>query len=151
MGLLFEVTLWNNGSHFGVDENILWPYAGLMVLWALLLFKILIPILKSLIGQQSPSYAESFLYSGYLLLILALFYRFIDLITKSYSGEDLVFFLYLYSFIKTSIEGVMVTVIVSIAWGWSLVYVEYKAKYILISIGVIICYVVSMIAWHSKD
>jgi hypothetical protein len=70
----------NVDSNLGEDEKIVGPYIGLMLLWLILLFKIMIPIVKSLL--RKPTTAESMLYCGYLILGLALFYRMIEIISK---------------------------------------------------------------------
>lgn len=47
-------------------------------------------------------------------------------------GEEVWALEILYSFLKYLVEGVMVTIIVSIAWGWSLTHLKHEPYYIII-------------------
>jgi hypothetical protein len=89
---------------------------------------------------------------GYLLLGLAIFYRFINIIIKQLNGEDIPVFLYLYSVIKNAVEGILVTMMIAISWGWSLTHIKFSWLFAGISGPIILLQVTAFMVWVlSKD
>lgn len=85
------------------------------------------------------------IYSGMILLGLAYFYRFLDLLLISNSGRGYGFLYILYVIIKNIVEGILVTLIISIAWGWSLTHLQHDQTYIIIGTLAAIANIVSLI------
>ena len=48
VGLDLDLLMWNNGSHFGEDENLLWGYVILVMVWIGFLVMFMKPIIQSL-------------------------------------------------------------------------------------------------------
>lgn len=105
-------------------------YAVLIVIWLVLLVKMFVPIVRST-DQVSFSWQQIFIYSGFLLMGIGYIYKFIDLILVYSQGFDTWYLHYFYKFIKYCVEGVMVTVITSIGWGWFLTHNKQQPYYII--------------------
>lgn len=113
--------MFNGNSYFGEDENFLAGYIVLIVIWGVLLIRMFLPVVNSF-NEKSLTWQQILIYSGFLMLGLGYFYRLIDLFLVYNFGEDSWYLNYLYKFLKYAVEGVLVTVIASIGWGWSLTH-----------------------------
>ena len=114
----------NNGSHFGADEEYFTTgYLLVIAVWLLLLIFLFMPILKSV--SKSDDLTRLFLYGGFVILGLAYFYRFLDVLMVYYNGEGVDLLRVIYESIKHVVEGIIITMLVSIAWGWSLTHLRH--------------------------
>ena len=85
------------------------------------------------------------------MLGLAYFYRFLDLTLIYSSGRGYSILYYLYIFIKNVVEGFLVTLIISIAWGWSLTHLQHDQTYIIIGALAAICNIVCLILSNAAE
>lgn len=90
-------------------------------------------------------------YIGFIMLGLGYFYRFLNLIVAYYGSEELLFLEILYLIIKNIVEGILVTVIVSIAWGWSITHLRHDPTYILIGTVITLINIVCLILDGSAE
>lgn len=150
-GIDVDVVMMNNGSHFGEDEgSLIWAYGFLTVAWIVVLIGFFKHIVKSLKIDQ-PEWTRIFMYSGFILLGLAYFYRFLDLLMVSYNGKGVGFLYILYVVIKNVVEGILVTIIISIAWGWSLTHLKHDQTYVIIGTVSAIVNVVGLIIDNTAE
>ena len=120
----------NNDSHFGADEEyFVVGYLIMIVVWIGLLVTHFMPILKSV--SKSDDITRLCIYGGFVVLGLAYFYRFLDVLMMYYNGEGVDFLKVIYECIKHIVEGILITILVSIAWGWSLTHLRHEPYYII--------------------
>lgn len=152
MGTLdLEITIFNNDSHFGEDENYLLLCYTLMVAVSVTLsVKYFIPVVRNF-RRKGFSWAELFIYISFPLLFLSYFYRFLDLLMVYYYGEEVWFLAYIYTTLKYLVEGVLVTLIVCVAWGWSLVHLKHQTYYPIIGTVVGIINITAIILALGSD
>lgn len=150
-GVNFDFTFMNNGSHFGEDEGFLWPYIILFVLWlAILVLKLFMHMLSALLKFNTSS-SDVYLALGYLMIGFSFFYKLINIVTTLYAGEKIVFFDILHGVLKNLAEGVILTLLIAISWGWSMIHTNFQAKYKLIVIGTTLLNVTNVVLWHSME
>ena len=114
----------NAGSHFGEDEKLFPPYIIILIVWIALLIKYGVPIIKTF-SRRKPDITRILVYTAVIILGLSYFYRILHLIIYYNDGSGLVILDIFYIIIKNISEGIFVTVIVSIAWGWSIVHLKH--------------------------
>lgn len=142
--------MFNNDSHFGEDENFLISYLVLTVSWVGLMIRFFMPVVRS-ITRLSTGWAEIIMYCSFPVLGLSYFYRLLDEMLIWAYGEQFNFLVYLYMGFKIAIEGVMVTIIVSIAWGWSLTHLRHEPYYIIVGTVVAIINFIGVVLDSSAD
>lgn len=143
-----DITMLNNGSHFGEDQNFLMGYALLTIIWIGLIIRFFMPVANSL-STKNTTWTQILIYCGFLLLGLAYFYRLLDLTMIYNYGEQTYFLLFLYTAIKNVVEGYMVTIIVSIGWGWSLTHLKHEPYYVIVGAVVTIINLMAIILDNS--
>ena len=129
-GIEAKLRLMNGTSHFGEDEGLFVPYIVMVVIWLAVLIKFGMPIFRTF-AQKRPDTTRIVVYSAVMILGVAYFYRVLHLIVYYSDGKGLVILDIFYIVLKNSTEGVFVTVIISIAWGWSIVHLRHDQTYIL--------------------
>ena len=78
--------MYNNGSHFGADEEyFLIGYALLVILWIVLIFTHLKPILRSI--NKNDEITRLLMYGAFVVLGLGYLYRFLDVVLVYYNGD----------------------------------------------------------------
>lgn len=85
--------------------------------------RLVLPIFKSA-AAVSTTIQQIFIYSGFVVLGVAYFYRLIDLVLVYFVGREIWYLVWIYKLFKYAVEGVLVTVITSIGWGWSLTHMK---------------------------
>ena len=122
--------MWNNGNHFGADEEyFLIGYIVLVIMWLGLIFTHFKPIAKAV--QVTDDWTRLLVYGGFICLGVAYLYRFLDVLMISYDGSGISFLSILYECIKQVVMGIVTTVFVAIAWGWSLTHLRHDPYYII--------------------
>lgn len=73
----------------------------------------------------------------------------------SYNGEDIIFLFYLYACLKCIAESVLVTTLVAIAWGWSIIHLKHDSSYIIVGTSIFlvntICIVIEGISEDLEE
>lgn len=141
--------MYNNDSHFGEDEKLLVSYIILMTIAIVLAVRYFIPITK--MKHRGLSFVQICMYLSFPTLFLSYLYRLINLAMVNFYGEDVWFLVYLYTTLKYLVEGIMVTVIVSISWGWSLIHLKHQAYYSIIGVIVTIINLIGIILDINAD
>ena len=67
-----------------------------------------------------------------LALGIAFLYKFLHIIVYAYDGKGILFLDILSIIIKNIVEGIVGTIIISIAWGWSIVHLKHDQTYIIV-------------------
>lgn len=88
------------------------------------------------------------LFINYLILGLSFFYKIINLVVVVQVGESITFFNILHAILKNSCEGAIVTMLISVAWGWTIIHMNFQIKYQLIAVAVTLVNVVCAGLWH---
>ena len=140
----------NNGSHFGEDENFLPGYVILVIIWIGFLIFFMKPVIRSL-KNDKPEWLRVLIYSGMIILGLGYFYRFLDLVLTYKSGRGYTFLYFLYIVIKNIVEGFLSTLIICIAWGWSLTHLQHDQTYIIIGTLAAIFNVVGLVVSSAAE
>ena len=91
------------------------------------------------------------IYSGMIVLGLGYFYRFLDLLLIYKSGRGYTFLYILYVIIKNVVEGFLATLIISIAWGWSLTHLQHDQTYIIIGTLAAILNIVGLVISNAAE
>jgi hypothetical protein len=86
---VFSVT--NNGSHFGQNDQILYAYIVLFIIWGLLIIKFSFPI-ASLLSFNNPDGLKLTIFGGLGLIGGAYIYRLIHLILYNLDGSGIYIF-----------------------------------------------------------
>ncbi len=116
----------------------------MLVIWALLVIKFAIPI-GSLLSLQNPNMLRLIIFGGLIVLGAAYLYRIIHLVIYNLDGNGIYVFELIYIVLKNLGEAVITTVIVSVAWGWSIVHLNTSQSYIIIGVLTAIVNIVSII------
>lgn len=66
------------------------------------------------------------------MLGLSYFYQALNMVLVYYNGEEISVLIYLHATLKNIAEAIIVTTLVSIAWGWSLTHLKHDFTYMII-------------------
>ena len=71
------------------------------------------------------------IYAGVFTLGIAYFYKLLHLIVYAEDGKGISVLVILSIILKNVTEAIIVTVIVSIGWGWSIIHLKHDQSYII--------------------
>ena len=124
-------------------------YIALCVLWFIMIIKFAIPIAK-LLSVRNTHTMKVIVYGGLALLGIAYLYRFIHLCVYYSDGSGIHLFDIFYLVLKNVAESIITTLLVALAWGWSVVHLNSSQNYILLGLVSalinIVCLIVSSLA-----
>lgn len=95
-----------------------------------MLVRLFLPVIRS-VEEKSVTYQQVFIYSGFIMLGVAELYRLVTLLLVYFTGTEVWYLMWIYKFFKYAMEGILVTVIASIGWGWSLTHFKQEPYYII--------------------
>ena len=105
-------------------------YILLVIFWVILIIKNAKSIGKSIFSSESDQ-TKIIVFTGLIVLGVAYFYRMIHLGIYYTNGKGIAFFDGLYIILKSSCEFIIVTTLVAIGWGWSIIHLKHDQSYIL--------------------
>ena len=143
----FSVT--SNGSHFEYNNYMLPAYILLFLLWVAMIVKYAIPM-GTIFSLKNPNAVKIIVYGGLMFLGAAYLYRSIHLVIFWNNGDGVHLFEVFYVVLKNVGEAIITTMLVAIAWGWTIIHLKPNQYYIIIGVvsGLIniVCLVLSSLA-----
>ena len=119
-------------------------YIVLFVLWLAMVIRFAVPVVK-LLSMKNPHAVKILVYGGLVVLGAAYLYRLIHLLIYWSDGAGVHFFEIFYLVLKNIGEAVITTVLVSIAWGWTIVHLKPDPSYIIVGIVSTLINIVSLV------
>jgi hypothetical protein len=139
----------NNNSHFGVNEYLIPVYVLFVALWVVLTVSFG-GKMASLLGEFRPNSIKMIAFAGMVLMGVGYLYELINLFIYYSDGAGVGLFHVFYIFLKGIGEGIVTTMLVSFAWGWSIIHVRGSWGYVFVgaTAGVIdvVCLALSSLA-----
>ena len=126
----------NNNSHFGEDDKMFLPTIFIVVFWSAVIIKYLKEFLR-LITSNRSDYSKIFMYISLASMGLSYLYKFLHLYIYYNDGKGIFILYVFYLALKNVTEGVIATILVSIAWGWSIIHLKHDYTYLIT--GTIAC------------
>lgn len=108
------------------------------------------PIFKTF-SQLKPDITRTVLYIGLLGLGISFLYKFLHIIVYTYDGKGIIFLDIIAIIIKNIVEGIVGTIIISIAWGWSIVHLKHDQTYIIVGAISSIMNIIGLILISIED
>lgn len=133
-----DIKVLNNGSHFEENDNLLTGYIVLFVVWIGMVVRFAMPI-ASMLSFRNPDSVKVIVYGGMVILGMAYLYRLIHLGMFWHDGSGVHLFEGFYYVLKNIGEAVITTMLISIAWGWTIVHLRPNQYYIIV--GAVSCLV----------
>jgi hypothetical protein len=116
----------------------------ILIIWAILVIKFALPM-GALLSLQNPNNLKLAIFGGLIVLGAGYLYRLIGLVLYNLDGTGIHIFEVFYFILKNSGEAVITTVIVSLAWGWSIIHLNPNQSYIIFGVLTGIVNIVSLI------
>jgi hypothetical protein len=115
-----------------------------------MIIKFAVPI-SNILSFNNPNSVKVIVYGGMVILGTAYMYRLIHLMLYWSDGSGIHIFEVLYLVLKHLGEGVITTMLIAIAWGWTIIHLRPSQYYILIGVVSGLINIVSLILSSLTD
>lgn len=119
-------------------------YILLFAIWLAMILKFAMPM-ANLLSLKNPDTVKIMVYGGLVILGAAYLYRLIHLFLYWTDGTGIHLFETFYLILKNVAEAVITTMLVAIAWGWTIVHLKPNQYYVIIGVVSCLINIVSLI------
>lgn len=127
----------NNGSHFGQDEQIMWIYVVAFLVAVALTPRNLYKLYQGWVSGDRD-WAHIAVCAGIVALIIAYFYKLIDLSVYWLTGEGAHILDLLFLAARTLSECIIINLLLLVGWGWTITYLNGGYEDLYIPIGAMV-------------
>ncbi len=119
-------------------------YLVLFGVWLAMVIKFAMPM-ANILSLKNPNSVKIMVYGGMVILGTAYLYRVMHLLLFWTDGSGVHLFEVFYLVLKNIGEGVITTMLVAIAWGWTIVHLKPNQYYIILGVVSCLINIVSLI------
>lgn len=119
-------------------------YLVLFGVWLAMVIKFAMPM-ANILSLKNPNSVKIMVYGGMVILGTAYLYRVMHLLLFWTDGSGVHLFEVFYLVLKNIGEGVITTILVAIAWGWTIVHLKPNQYYIILGVVSCLINIVSLI------